>query len=275
METRQDHSGIIARWHAGLPLMLPALAGIAYLVAAGAPGSFAIVNAGALAVGLALIALVRFPASSRARIVVFLALCSFLALPLAFGPWIDSISRWIAVGGFTLHTGFLAAPLLVRIAAGEIGSGPWFLLAAILLAFAQPDFATCLALSCGALTIAISNRNGTMLAVTVLGFAASIGASFAAPLPPQTFVERILPELWVSSSLAASALALSLIAGAGVLLATARIALPQRLALLGCMTGFVIAAFLGDYPYPLIGYGAASLLGFAIALITPRPAARS
>lgn len=252
-----------------LPLLIPGLAGMVYLVAMGAPGSFTLVNSAALLVGLGLIALVKFPQSRRASLIIAGMLLAILSAPMIFGPWIDGVSRWISLGGFTLHSGFLAAPLLIRIAASEERAGPWIVLLAILSASTQPDFATCLALSLGALAAAICNRQGTMLAVCALGFAASLGASFAVNLPPQPYVERVLPELWASSRFAAVALGLALCAGAAALVLPRQMPKAARWAVLATMTGFVVAATLGDYPYPLIGYGAASLLGFAMALMTP------
>jgi hypothetical protein len=192
-----------------------------------------------------------------------------LALPLLLGLSIDGITRWISLGGFTLHTGFLAAPLLVRIAASEQRGSAWLMLAAILLAFAQPDMATCLALSCAALAIAIGGEHRMMWPVVLLGLAASLGASFAGNLPPQPFVERVLPELWTTYRPGAATLGLALVGGAAALLLSHPMPIAQRWAVLGSMLGFVAAAALGDYPYPLIGYGAASLLGLAIALLAP------
>ena len=263
----QETQRFIVRWPFTLPLVVPALAGIGYLRGAGASSSFVLINSVALLVGLGLIAALRFPQSSRARWVIVGGCLSILALPLLLGPSIDGIARWISFGGFTLHTGFLAVPLLVRIATSDQQTGPWVLLAAILLGFAQPDFATCLALSLGALAAAIGNRQGAMLAVGVIGLAGSLGASFAAPLPPQPFVERVLPELWAASPLAAGALAVALLSGGAALLLSHQMPKVERWALVVTMMGFVTAAALGDYPYPLIGYGAASILGFAMALI--------
>lgn len=272
-----EQLGIIARWGPVLPLALPlawplvipALAGIVYLASAGAPNSYVIVNCATLVAGLGLIVSTRLPQAKLTRLVIAGVLLAILALPLAIGAAVDEVTRWISLGGFTLHSGFLAAPLLVRISASEERAGPWIVLLAILLAFTQPDFATCLALSFGALAAAICNRQGAMLAVCALGFSASLGASFAVNLPPQPYVERVLPELWASSPIAAVSLGLALCAGGAALVLLRQMPEAARWAVLATMTGFVAAAALGDYPYPVIGYGAASLLGFAMALITP------
>ncbi|MEO1219804.1 MAG: hypothetical protein AAFY42_00445 [Pseudomonadota bacterium] len=265
----QETQRLIARWPLVLPLAVPTLAGVIYLWMAGAPGSFVLINSAALAVGSGLIATLRLPGSSRTRLVIAGALLCLLAMPMLLGPSVDGIERWVSLGGFTLHTGFLAAPLLVRIAASEQRTGTWILLVAIVLAFSQPDFATCLALSLGALAAAICKRQGAMFAVGVLGLAASLGASFAVSLPPQPFVERVLPKLWAASPLAAGALGLALLSGAAALCLSQQMPKTQRWAVLGTMLGFLTAAALSDYPYPLIGYGAASILGFAISLLTP------
>ena len=265
----QETQRFIARWPLALPLAVPTLAGVVYLWAAGAPSSFVLINSVALAVGCGLVATLRLPEASHIRFFIAGALLSLLAMPLLLGPWVDGIARWVSLGGFTLHTGFLAAPLLVRFAASEQRTGPWILIAAIVLAFSHPDSATCLALSLGALAAAMCKRHRAMFAVGVLGLAATLGASFAAPLPPQPFVERVLPELWSVSKLAAGALGLALLIGGAALIFLHEMPKTQRWAVRGTMLGFLSAAALSDFPYPLIGYGAASILGFAIAMLAP------
>ncbi|MEM1053405.1 MAG: hypothetical protein AAGI28_15050 [Pseudomonadota bacterium] len=269
MRLGQRQQGLPLRLSSALPLFIPAAAGVAYLGFFGAPFSYVIINAASLGAGLALIALLPFSGSRALRLAIAALLICLLAAPPLVGQSVVGVARWISVGGLTLHVGFVAAPLLVRIVATEPGLGPWIALLAMLAAFTQPDFATCLALAFGVFALAICHKNGAMGAVFCLGLAASIGASFAANPPPQPFVERILPELWLVSPWAVCGLILALMGGAVTLLITGVVKAPTRWALLATMAGFFAAAGLGDYPYPLIGYGASSVLGLALALLAP------
>ncbi|MEM6475313.1 MAG: hypothetical protein AAF687_04025 [Pseudomonadota bacterium] len=251
---------------ATIALALPCLAGLVYLIGAGAPTSFSIVNAGALALGLIWIAFGRLPDRLFARRMLTAGLLLLLALPLALGPSIDSVSRWISLGGFTVHAGMLTIPLLVVLAAQDRTAAPLIFLAAMILCFAQPDTASLLALSCAALALWRAQRDWKVGALAGLGLFAALGASFNGALPPQAFVENVLPDLWASSSFAALALGCALLASLAIVVAGGPENRSARRAVAGAMAGFVIAAILGPYPYPLIGYGAAPILGFALAL---------
>lgn len=44
---------------------------------------------------------------------------------------------------------------------------------------------------------------------------------------------------------------------------------PSRKALAGCLSGFSFAGLVSNYPSALIGYGAAPILGFGLALGLP------
>lgn len=258
------------RLPAALALAIPTLAGVLYQAVWGAPLAFIAINGGSLVAGLLLIGFARIPERKRSQDALAAALTALLVAPLIFGPSIDGIARWISVGGISLHVGMIAAPLLVRLAASELRFGPWILLAGLLASYAQPDLATCLALTLGAFAAAISHRSVAMLAVSGLGGVASYGASLAAELPPQPFVEQVLPTAYDLSPVWAFVLGGSLLAAALVLLTQARSHLRERLAVVATMCGFLAAALIGNYPYPLIGYGAASIMGFSFALLPKR-----
>ena len=59
---------------------------------------------------------------------------------------------------------------------------------------------------------------------------------------------------------------LSLIASVALILTAPYAPKAPRFALAGALGGFILAALLADYPTPLVGYGAASILGLALAL---------
>jgi len=85
-------------------------------------------------------------------------------------------------------------------------------------------------------------------------------------LPPQPFVERVLVEAAGTSVFLAIALALALAAGFALVLFAVPFDRAKRFALAGLYFGFAVIALMSSYPTPLIGYGAAPILGFGIAL---------
>ncbi len=262
-----DQSWLYNRGAAVLAILIPGCAGIAYLTLGGAPTLFALINLSAIAIASLCACFLKMPTGRTARRILALGLLLALALPVGIGPSIDGVSRWLSIGGFTLHVGMVVIPLLCVLAALDRTAAPPILLAALIASFAQPDMASCLALAFAALALWLSHRDWTMGAIAILAVFASIGASFSGALPPQPFVEGILSDLWQSNAVAAVGLAVSISASLLLLL----IALPapkaSRSVLAGAMAGFFTAATIGDYPYPLIGYGAASILGLGLALI--------
>ncbi|EAQ30556.1 hypothetical protein NAP1_07250 [Erythrobacter sp. NAP1] len=256
---------------AALALLAPALGGLAYLAFSGAPFSYLLVNAGALVLALGALIFVRLPQPAAPTRGVAVSLLAVLALPLVTGPSLDGVSRWLPLGPLTLHAGFLAVPLFVRLVAHDALIRPWVTLTAILIAFAHPDTGTALALTFAAISVAFAARDRWTAVVAALGIFAAIGANFAGDLPPQPFVEGILTDLWPSQPLASAALAATLLASMVLVLKATDWPRTERFALAGALAGFTLAALLANYPYPLIGYGAASILGWGLALAR-RPA---
>ena len=258
--------GLIQRGSAMLALAIPVAAGLAYLWQFGAPASYLVVNAGALALALPCALFARLPSHPAGLRLLILGLLALLVLPLMIGPYVEGIARWLTLGAFTVHVGMAVIPLVAVLCAGDARLGPYWLLTAILIAFAQPDAASILALSGAAMGLWYVHRDMRVGAVAALGAFAALGASVSGNPPPQPFVERILPGLWSTSPLMAGILALSLIASLVMILRAPGAAQEPRVALVGALAGFILAALLGDYPTPLIGYGAAAIIGLGLAL---------
>ncbi len=106
-------------WRLTLPLALPALAGLAYLVAFGAPARLIAVNAGALAVALAGVRWGRLPPGKTARLGLAAMAVGLLALPPLLAHEVGGVSRWLPLYPFQLHAGLLLLPLVTVIAASE------------------------------------------------------------------------------------------------------------------------------------------------------------
>ncbi len=257
---------LIQRSRAALPLLVPGLAGLGYLALSGAPPHFVTINALALAPACLWAVCGQIPERLRNVRIGLVLLLVMLALPLLTGPNIDGIARWLPLGGFVLHAGMLVIPLLSVLAARDEALGVYALLSATLVTFALPDPGSALALFGAALGLCLAWRDVHLAALSGLALCVVIGASLVPNLAPQPFVEGILTDLATTSPAMAILLSLSLVTGLGFTLRAPGAAQPARYALAGALTGFIVAALLGDYPTPLIGYGAASIIGFGLAL---------
>ena len=246
----------------------PVLIGLGWMAWAGAPRSYLAINAAALVLALASALWLRLPKGVPARLAMAGAALAAMALPLLIGPELDGVRRWIAFGPLRLHAGYLVLPLLVVLVA-RMPSLPTsaFLLAALALSMAQPDLATALGLSAAAAALALKRRD----AVSLVAAASAAGAlSYLArqsdPLEPVRFVEHVQSEAFAAQPAVGVVLGL-----AGLLPALwFRAGAAQALALGWFTLAAGLAAFIGNYPSILIGYGAAPILGTGLALAALR-----
>lgn len=257
------------RWAIGLPaflaIALPVLAGLAWMAATGAPRSYLIVNAGSLVLAGAVLA-TGLPALGRSGQRIALgALLALFALPLLTGPGINEVTRWLPLGPFLLHAGMLAIPALVVLAARDERFGPLAILAALLVALAQPDFASAFALTGGAIGIYQVRGDWPTGLVIIAGFFIAIAAALIGELPPVPFVERVLHDATIQSPTWGAILGLSIVGAVLIMLFGTGLPHESRYPLGLALFGFVLAALMNNYPTPLVGYGAASILGFALA----------
>jgi hypothetical protein len=248
-----------------LALSLPVLAGLLYLWRFGAPASYLASNGAALVVGILPILWAPAPGLG-ARRVMTLALLALLFLPLATGPEILGIARWLPLGPIQLHAGMLAVPSLAVLAAQDEDHAPTILATALLAALLQPDMATGAALMLAGVGFYQAQRDWKYAVFVIVAFFASLVMAMHGELAAQPFVERVLHSLVREAPLAALALLATILASFFLIL----YALPgsplARRALAGTLFGFSIAAILSNYPSALIGYGAAPIIGFGLAL---------
>lgn len=258
-----------ARWRERFPALLaialPVLAGLAYMLWGNAPRMYPIVNALSVAAAAALV-LVGIPTLDRkaARIAGGVLLALFAA-PLLTGPDVNGITRWLPIGAFILHAGMLTIPSLVVLAAREEMLGPVAMIAALLIALAQRDFASAFALTGGAVGIYQVRSDWRIGVVIIAGFFIAISAALVGELPAAPFVERVMHDAATQSLWMAGLLALSLAAALLIMLFGTGLPRLARYPLGLSLFGFVLAALMNNYPTPLVGYGAAAIIGFALA----------
>lgn len=249
-----------------LALGLPVLAGLACLAALGAPLRYLAINGAALGLTLPWLMFARMPASVRTRRALILCLLALLFVPLLSGPHLNGIARWLPLGPFMLHAGALAFPALAVLAAREKDYAAPILLTALLAASFQPDAALGFAIVFAAVGLHDAMRDWQVGGVVIIGFLASIMMALRGKLPAQPFVERVLVDAALVQPLIALALFAAL--GGGFVLILRRVPLGRdaRFALAGSLFGFSIMALISNYPSVLIGYGAAPILGYGLAL---------
>lgn len=247
-------------------LAIPVLAGIAYLAAFGAPVRFIATNAGALIAAAAAIALAPRRLGRIGRWVLIAAALAACFAPLLTGPAIAGVARWLPLGPVMLHAGMVAVPVLAVLAAEEDGSAPALLSLALLAALLQPDMATGAALMLAAVGLYDATRDWKFGVVAMVAFAASLVAAMHGELPAQPFVERVIFLLARTNPLAALGLLAALVVSFYLIVGALAGGEPSRKALAGSLSGFTFAGLMSNYPSALIGYGAAPILGFGLAL---------
>lgn len=249
-----------------LALALPVLAGLAWMAYAGAPVHYLAINTGALIAGLVLVALLAAPSGRRLQRIMIVTLLALLFVPLATGPELNGIARWLPLGPFLLHAGMLALPAIAVLAEREPDYAPPILLAAAFAALIQPDAALGFAVLGAGAGLYFAKPSWKPGVVAVIAFVASLIAAMHGELPAQPFVERVLVDAARVQPLMALGLLLAWLACFLLILKAAPMPTAERFALAGTLGGFMLMALLSNYPTPLIGYGAAPILGYALAL---------
>lgn len=255
------------RWQRALPLAVPALGGLAYLAAFGAPARLVAVNAGALVLAIAWVLWGLMPSQPRARLGLALVLAALLFLPLLLGPEVGGVSRWLPAGPVLVHSGALLLPLVIVLAAGAGQFGPALLALATVALALQPDAAMLAALATASAVLAVLHRSVGFALVAASGAALAALALGRGTLEPQIFTEGVLAQVWQSAPAAALALgALLFVAAPWLLARDPHLARAVGLALAAMLVTLGAMAMLASFPFPLIGYGASPILGLALAL---------
>lgn len=248
--------------------------GLAYMTVAGAPIRYLAVNGVAFLLGcLILIALRRtFRPSDAAGGAIAFALAGALLLTALLGVSADGVTRWVSIAGVPLQPSLMLLPLLALGFArkGDALSTLAVAIAALALALA-PDRAMAGALAAGMVALALvrPGRN------TLIALGAAL-AAFAATLlrpdrsPAMPFVDQIFYSSFGVHPLAGAAV----VSGAALLLVPAIVGLvrdPENrasYAMFGAVwLAVIVAAALGNYPTPLVGYSGSAVLGYLLSVI--------
>ncbi len=246
--------------------------GLLYMAAAGAPTIYLAVNALSLVMGLALIAVIPSGViKSRFSGSLVVLLGGLLLATALFGVSVEGASRWIRVAGLSLQISLVVLPAMVVAFARGRGllATIGMILAAVALAL-QPDRAMAGVLVAALAVLAIfrpDRRVVSTLGVAVVGFVTALMRPDSLPAVP--YVDQILRTSFEVHPLAGTA-----VLGGALLLIVPAVAGqwmdPENRevhVVFGAMwLGIVIAAALGNYPTPLVGYGGSAILGYALSL---------
>lgn len=253
--------------------------GLVYLAAAGAPTRMIGMNIAAWLVGLAAYVTVAVPRwqveKLRPLMLPELALL-LLATALAATP-VEGATRWVSFGPLTLQVSLLVLPaMLVLFARGPSGTGAAALAVASLALAFQPDRAMAGALAAGLAALAWFRPERLTLAALAAALA-GFAVTSARPddLPAVPFVDGIFYSSFDVHPLAGAAVLL----GAALLIVPALIGTNARAASLtfaALWLAILIAAALGNYPTPLVGYGGSAIVGYllSLAVLISAPAAQ-
>ena len=254
--------------------------GLAYMAAGGAPGRHLMINAGALAFGLVALGILTL-ADRRGHLPAgptsLLLGLALLAVSL-WGVSVGGVTRWVALGPLIIQPAMMFVPLMaVLFARSRDGlSLAGIALTALALAL-QPDRGMAGALAAGLTVVALIRPDRQTVAGAVaalIGFAAAMAQ--ADPSPAIPFVDQVLYSAFAVHPLAGAAVVL----GSALLvlpaLAARRIGGPEQSACIAfgaVWAALILAAALGNYPTPLVGYGGSAIVGYLLSLVVfPRRA---
>lgn len=256
-----------ARYQVLIPvaaLALPVLGGAAFMTALDAPPLYPAANVAALATALVAALFLPLPTGPRGRAVLAAGLVAVLLATAIGGVEAQHIRRWFALGTLRLHAGYLVLPLLIVLAGRLPGWTAAALIAAALFITAlQPDAAACLGLAAAAAALAERRRDAPALAALAAALVAAAAVLLRHdPLTAVPFVENVLLQAFMASVPAALLLAAAQCAP----LALRTLYGDRSAPLIAYSLAIALAGELGPYPSPLIGFGAAPILGLGLAL---------
>ncbi len=257
--------------------------GIAAMVMAGAAQAigYGILNAGSAILGIILAAVLLQVPRAAQRWLAVAAGVGLLATAL-WGVEVDGIRRWVSAGTIQLQPTFILLPLLLAMYARRHGE-PWYAAAVMIAAFAiavQPDWSMTLPLMFVAFAVWLTAKTGkaaVVLGAALLAFAATwIQAD---PLEGVTFVEDVIANGWRIGPFHGALVTLGALSMLAPLLTIRRMDAHIRRVLIvfALIWGtLLVASLIGNYPTPLIGYGASPIIGYFLSIIAlrmppPRP----
>lgn len=248
--------------------------GLVYMNVAGAPTAYLAMNLSALVIGFLLAGILALCARS-ARLsagAISVTLAILLLLTSLFGTTASGATRWIALGGLSVQPSLLILPIMAICFAHsrDMPSTVGVAIASLAVAM-QPDRGMSGALAAGMLVLALlrPERNVMIAAgAAISGFVASMLQADVQPAMP--YVDQILYSSFDVHPLAGMAV----FAGAALMIMPSIIGglydieRLETYAVFGIVwLAVIVAAALGNYPTPLVGYGGSAIIGYVVSLL--------
>lgn len=254
--------------------VLTAIVGLIAIRLAGGPTSALIVQAGALVVGALIAVGLAFnpwrPGPKGAAVLIGVCLALLFATLGDAGP---GVHRWIAVGPVVLQPASIVLPFVVwALAVARTNWWAGALTGAFALVLAiQPDAASATALLLALIALAVVRGRVAAPDVTALlmALAATVWSwTRVDPLPAVAHVERVVPEAFAANPFVgiAAGLMLILLPAPFVFRAFGSGERAVAAGLAGLWIGLVAGNLFGNYPAPVVGYGASLVVGWLASL---------
>lgn len=246
--------------------------GVIYMTMGGAPQRLIVINLAALLVGLGLclwLAQSRLLGDGRINTIAPLFGAALFATAI-FGLRADGAARWVDVAGLVVQPSLLFIPLLLVLHSrrGDGWTATGLALSIAATAF-QPDRAMAGVLVGALAVLALRNRERrdvTLALSAAAGFVITVVRPDKGGISP--FVDQILFTSFEVHPLAGVGLAF----GALMLVFPALLQAPRvRDSSTGLVFGavwslVVLAALMGNYPTPLVGYGGSAIVGYLLSI---------
>lgn len=250
------------------------LLGLAYMAAAGAPTRYLGINIGALVIGLTMLAVLGRPVMAErcSADAAIIAMAGALLATALLGADVEGAVRWVYIGGLSVQPSLVLLPMMLALFA-RTRSTPatvgivWAALAMAL----QPDRAMAGMLALCLATLAAIRRDPylvTALAAGVIGFAVTLVRADRLPAAP--YVDQILYSSFDVHAVAG----LAVLSGSALLLVPAIAGWSRDPGNRATYSAFgavwlvvIMAAAVGNYPTPVVGYGGSAIIGYALSLL--------
>ena len=279
------HDKMVSRPRAlGIACAIGAVAlGLAYMGLAGAPGRYLGVNAGALIIGLVMLALAgrMMPDAGRWPGTATMTMAGLLLATGLFGESVEGAARWVKLGGVAVQPSLILVPVMIIAFARSRNalSTAGMIVAALALSI-QPDRAMAAALTAGLTILAVMRRDRFVvlaLAGSIAGFSATLVRADTLTAAP--YVDQVLYSSFDVHPIAGAAV----LGGSMLLLVPAMTGWARDAeyrhvyAVFGIVwLATIFAAALGNYPTPIVGYGGSAIIGYVLSLtILPKRAGSS
>lgn len=248
--------------------------GLVYLAMAGAPARSLGINAAALVIGLAVLALLGRIGSTHSRLIgaSTLTMAATLLATAMFGVSVEGAARWVQVSGFSLQPSLILVPaMLVAFARCRSHLATAGVIVAAVAMAIQPDRAMAGMIVAGLAVLAFQRTDRFVLfalATSLVCFVVTIARPDT--LPAAEFVDQVLRSSFEVHALAGVAV----MVGVALLLVPAVLGWRVDPADRGTYATFgaawlaaIMAAGLGNYPTPIVGYGASAIIGYVLSLL--------